>query len=200
MSYVDFTLVTVKNELGITHSRVPLRFDITDMIMPEPARSMILDDLVLATSINTEKARSELIVMPMLKQVARNTGTSLFSGNRFDVDPARNLTGFIDFLISKDSDQMVIEKPILVLVEAKNQDVASGYGQCIAEMVAAKTKNESNAPVHGCVTTGENWVFLELRDNHAQIDANTYYIRDIDIIYGIFVDICTRPHQGTVTK
>ncbi|CAK0772211.1 conserved hypothetical protein [Gammaproteobacteria bacterium] len=191
MSYADFTLETVKTKLGITHTREPLSLPYENRVMPNPERSIILEDLILATSINTEKARSELIVMPILKKVAKDTHTSLFSGNRFDVDQSRDLSGFIDFLISKNSDQMVIERPILILIEAKNQDIASGYGQCIAEMVAAQIKNQNNDTVHGCVTTGEIWVFLELRDCHVRIDACSYYIKDIDSIYSFLLAICS---------
>lgn len=190
MSYVDFTLETVKTKLGITHAREPLSLQYENRVMPNPERSIILEDIILATSINTEKARSELIVMPILKKVAKETHTSLFSGNRFDVDQSRDLNGFIDFLISKDSDQMIIEKPILILIEAKNQDIASGYGQCIAEMVAAQIKNQNNDTVYGCVTTGEIWIFLELRNCHVRIDVCSYYIKDIDSIYSILLAIC----------
>ena len=190
MSYVDFTLQSVKEKLDITHSREAFPLEVQTTTMPNPTRAIILHDLVLATNINTEKARSELIVMPMLKQVAQDTRTSLFSGNRFDVDPNRGLSGFIDFLISKDPDQMIIEKPILILIEAKNQNIASGYGQCIAEMYAAQQQNGHESIVYGCVTTGETWVFLELQQNHVRIDSTSHYITDIDDIYSIIIKIC----------
>lgn len=190
MSYSDFTLETVKTKLGITHAREAIQLKPKDMDMPEPTRSIVLEDLVLATNINTEKARSELIIMPMLKQVTKDTGTSLFSGNYFDVDINKNLAGYIDFLISKNANQLIIEKPILVLIEAKNQDVASGYGQCIAEMVAAQIKNQTDDLVYGCVTTGEIWIFLELQNQHVRIDTTSYYIKDIDRIYSHLVKMC----------
>lgn len=192
MSYGDFTLETIQSKLGITYAREPCRLQIKPQIMPEPVRSMILEDLVLATSINTEKARSELIVMPLLKQVTRATKTSLFSGNRFDVDATQNLNGFIDFLISQGNNQMIIAAPILIVIEAKNHDLAAGYGQCIAEMVAAQIKNQNQAIVYGAVTTGESWIFLELENNHARIDTNVYYIKDIDFVYSILVTMCVQ--------
>jgi hypothetical protein len=53
----------------------------------------------LALNINTEKARSELIIAPLLVELRRllNREISLFSGIDFTVDENQNLNGFCDF-------------------------------------------------------------------------------------------------------
>ena len=61
-----------------------------------------------------------------------------------------------------------MRSPVLMLVEAKNENIKAGLGQCAAEMIAAQILNvksglESQA-VYGCVTTGTDWKFLELSD------------------------------------
>lgn len=48
---------------------------------------------------------------------------SLFSGREFNVDAARGLSGYCDFLISRSPEQLVIESPVIALVEAKNDNI-----------------------------------------------------------------------------
>lgn len=66
----------------------------------------------------------------------------MFSGREFNLSPENGLTGFCDFLISKSSEQIIIKAPVIALVEAKNDNIQSGLGQCIAEMVAAQLFNQ----------------------------------------------------------
>ncbi|WP_318528401.1 hypothetical protein [Plectonema radiosum] len=151
----------------------------------------------LALAIGTEKARSELILTPLLvelKELLQNK-ISLFSGREFNVSPEKGLTGFCDFLISKSSEQIIIKAPVIALVEAKNDNIQSGLGQCIAEMVAAQLFNQQKdneiKTIYGSVTTGTNWKFLRLSGQIIEIDLNEYFINDVRKILGIlrsFID------------
>ncbi len=62
---------------------------------------------------------------------------SLFSGINLDVDKERSLNGYCDFIISKSAEQFYLKAPIIIIVEAKNENIPDGIGQCIAEMIAA---------------------------------------------------------------
>ncbi len=95
-------------------------------------------------AINTEKSRSEFIIADILIELKRILidQVSLFSGIDFDVDQTRSLNGFCDFIISKFPKQFFLKAPIITIVEAKNENIPSGIGQCIAEMIAAKLFNE----------------------------------------------------------
>ncbi|WP_321161611.1 hypothetical protein [Lyngbya sp. CCAP 1446/10] len=57
-------------------------------------------NLPLALEINSDKARSELIIAPILVEIKKRLPErmSLFSGREFNVDPARGLSGYCDFL------------------------------------------------------------------------------------------------------
>jgi len=59
-------------------------------------------NIPLALSIASEKARSEMIVTPILIEIRKllSEAVSLFSGNNFEVDTEKGLSGFCDFLIS----------------------------------------------------------------------------------------------------
>ena len=96
--------------------------------------------LPLAQTTGSEKARSEFIIAPILLELRSltNNSISIFSGEDFTVDRDLGLSGICDFLISQTTTQFMINAPILALVEAKKGILRDGWGQCIAEMVAAK--------------------------------------------------------------
>ncbi|MFM8005054.1 MAG: hypothetical protein ACKO86_08930, partial [Dolichospermum sp.] len=97
------------------------------------------------TLINVlEKARSEMIITPILLEVRRkaNYQISLFSGTDFNVDIERGLNGYCDFVISRSKEQLTINAPVLIIVEAKNENIKGGLGQCAAAMLAAQLFNE----------------------------------------------------------
>src|SRR5262249_45267599 len=112
----------------------------------------------LATAIGTEKARSEMVISPVLIELKRSIrpATSLFSGIDLSVDPDAGLTGICDFLLGLGPEQLFVKAPIVTLVEAKNENLREGIGQCAAEMVAARVFNEragnSIETIYGVVT------------------------------------------------
>ncbi len=59
----------------------------------------------------------------------------------------------------------VLEMPLILVVEAKKNDFGLGWGQCLAELVAAqKLNNDNEKSVYGVVTDGEIWQFGNLTD------------------------------------
>jgi hypothetical protein len=151
----------------------------------------LTENVPLATAINTEKARSELIIAPVLIEIRKlfNRQISLFSGIELNVDKEKDLTGFCDFLISRSSEQLFLKSPIIALVEAKNENIMSGLGQCAAEMIASKIYNEKEgniiSKIYGVITSGNLWKFLRLEDNTLYVDLDDYVIKDITKIVGI---------------
>ncbi|NEO46309.1 MAG: hypothetical protein F6K55_20125 [Moorea sp. SIO4A3] len=125
----------------------------------------------LATAINTEKARSEYLIAPILSEITViNPRISLFSGKKFNVDPAQGLTGFFDFILTDHPDKLTIKAPVVVVVEAKNENINEGLPQCFATMYAALLVNQKEPEmaerrVYGTVTTGQVWRFLALTKN-----------------------------------
>ena len=69
---------------------------------------------------------------------------SLFSGIEFNVDKEKGLSGFCDFIISSSQEQLTLSSPFITVIEAKNENIIGGFGQCIAEMVAASIFNEAD--------------------------------------------------------
>ncbi len=145
----------------------------------------------IAIASNSEKARSEMIIAPILVEFKRNFGEeiNLFSGVNFTVDETQELNGICDFLITHSPEKLIISAPIITLVEAKKEDLNAGLGQCIAEMVAAQIFNQQEnnniSLILGVVTSGTNWRFLKLEDANIYIDLSEYYLSDINKILGI---------------
>lgn len=153
------------------------------------------DNLPLGLAIGTEKAKSELIVMPVLVEVRRlfQKKISLFSGIDFNVEPQLGLKGVCDFLISKSEEQYVLRTPIIAIVEAKKGEIEVGIGQCTAEMIAAQKFNAKHnniiEQIYGTVTTGSNWKFLKLTNQTLFIQSDETSIEHLDRILGMFVKI-----------
>ena len=85
--------------------------------------------------------------------------------------------------------QYLLQAPVIVLVEAKKDDLKLGLGQCIAEMVAAQRFNAERGNdircVYGVSTTGVDWLFLKLEEKCLHIDMAIYTIERCDRILGI---------------
>ncbi len=167
-------------------------FGINDLIQqwlptsfaPFQATQMLLEQLRDATEepLFTEKARSEFIISPVLKDLKRNNPNkiSTFSGYEFDVDKEQGLAGYCDFILTTVPQKSRIVSPVFCLVEAKKDSIEKGWGQCGAEMYAAQIFNERegkpNLTIYGSVTTGFSWSFLKLEGKNLSIDPNLIHL------------------------
>jgi hypothetical protein len=196
MPYSQFTIEQIKKDFGISISEQFGTFiNVPEVDCSDFLTQTLQEYLPLALAIDTEKARSELIVMPILVEVKRQynlqnkSQISIFSGRDFTVDVSKGLNGFCDFLISRSPEQIIIEAPVVTLVEAKNDNIQSGLGQCMAEMIAAQVFNEIKgnqiSTIYGVITTGTNWRFLRLNGKTIDIDLNEYFISQLGKILGI---------------
>ena len=133
--------------------------------------------------------------LEVLIELRRNLGGSfgLFSGTELNVDPARGLNGVCDFILTKSSTQIVLTAPLISIVAAKNDNVHYGYGQCIAQMVAAWEFNRREetpiGTIYGVVTTGTAWQFMKLQEKDVTIDRREYYVVDLGKIMGILTQM-----------
>ncbi len=196
MSYSDFNLKQVREQFQLTLIDVDdLFFNFTEIAISQTLIETLNYNVPLAMAIGTEKAKSELIVTNVLLEVRKKMDNkiSFFSGINLEVDKEKGLVGFCDFLISKSPEQFCLSAPIITLVEAKNDNVGSGLGQCIAEMVAAAFFNEKEgmflSAIYGVVTTGSAWKFLKLENNCVYLDLKEYYINQPEKIVSILVNM-----------
>jgi hypothetical protein len=191
MAYNNFTLESVKDRFDL--KLLSNRFcELLPSSEPQVEFLTIFDEsFALAEVAKSEKAKSELLVSPILVQARRlvDRQVQLFSGEEFNVDQEKGLNGFCDFLFSKSENQFTIDAPVLMLVEAKRGELETGLGQCVAEMVAAQNynqlKNKNIPAIYGCVTSGMLWQFLRLEGSDVTIDPTNYLVTPVQKILGI---------------
>ena len=195
MPYSQFSVEQIKTTFGIAFSsKMGLFADIPEIVPSSFLQETLQFNLPLALEINSEKARSELIVAPILVEIKKllPQRMSLFSGREFNVDAARGLSGYCDFLISRSPEQLVIESPVIALVEAKNDNIQSGLGQCMAETIAAQIFNQRQEndiqTIYGVITTGSIWKFFKLEGIAIEIDTSEYFINNVGKILGILIN------------
>ncbi|TAD96582.1 MAG: hypothetical protein EAZ97_13745 [Bacteroidetes bacterium] len=159
MAYNKFKkLEILRRELGIK--------DIMRKWLPQEIKSYTTISSLLKESLDeasyesltTEKAKSESIISPIIKELRRKNPAkfSFFSGFEFNVDASKNLKGYCDYVLSADTERGEITSPVFALVEAKDGEIDKGYAQCGAEMYAAQIFNEREGNpkknIYGCVT------------------------------------------------
>lgn len=148
-------------------------------------------------SLETEKARSEFIIAPILRELYKNNKNvfSIYSGFNFTVDAKKGLQGFCDFLLAKPPRNLVPDSPIIAVVEAKLNDVlTAAVPQCVAEMYATRLWNEKyeneQQDIYGIITTGNLWLILRLQQGMTiEIDTKQYTVLQLDLLLGVLQHI-----------
>jgi hypothetical protein len=196
MAYSDFTLPGVISQFQLTVIEDQELFrQIEPVVVPASLTEMLNDSAPLALAINTEKARSEMIIAPILLELRKLTGRriSLFSGVDFPVAPEQGLTGYCDFILSQAREQLFITAPVLIIFEAKNDNIKTGLAQCLAAMIAAQLFNaragKEIEAVYGLVTTGSLWKFLRLEQQAVVVDQREYHLNELEKVLGVLMHI-----------
>jgi hypothetical protein len=195
MCYREFTsIIQVKQAFGLTTVEGPRFLPQISPIAPSATLTDFLaNSLPVAVATGSEKARSEMIITPVLLEVRKilQQNISLFSGEDFTVDYESGLNGICDYLISRSPEMLEIEAPAVAVVEAKKADLKTGIGQCVAEMVAMQKFNEAKGKpisvIYGSVSNGTQWRFLKLEEKIVSIDLNDYALPPVDEILGMLV-------------
>lgn len=195
LSYSAFSLDKVRKKFGIEIAAGKLFAGVSPVAPTEWLQASL--QRARTISLISEKARSEFIVAPILLELKErlNNQISIYSGARLDVAPEEGLQGVCDFIVSRGPPLPTLRAPLLVMVEAKKNDIEEGLGQCAAEMIAAQRFNaeegQLGTTMYGCVTTGELWQFLQLADTTLVIDSDRLYIEHVDRILGVLIKMAT---------
>ncbi|MEA5599608.1 hypothetical protein [Nostoc sp. UHCC 0252] len=192
MAYSEFSLAKAKQDFSLsTLEKRNIFAGVSELTASDLLVETLNYNLDITLGSNSEKARSELIIAPILVDLRRqlHEQVSLFSGVDFTVDNSKGLNGTCDFIITKSPEILILTAPVITVVEAKKENINGGLGQCAAEMVAAQIFNEQAATkiktIYGAVTTGSIWQFLKLEEQTLTIDLSEYYLKDVNKILGI---------------
>jgi hypothetical protein len=187
-SYSGFTTIESIKKLGLQVQRKGL-FPEIQPIVPDAALVSLLGKN-RRLPLGNEKVKSEMLVAPILSEMwSRNEAAcTLFSGYILDVDAEQGLTGRCDFLFSA-INSVIVEAPIIAIVEAKNDNVDEAIPQCAAQLLASQMFNEQNSHptsvLYGATTTGFEWLFMKLIGSVITVDTDIYQLRNLPELIGV---------------
>lgn len=137
---------------------------------------------------NSEFAICENLIYPVLKEVWKSYCSKLILWSHQSLVYDDNLSGFPEYILAKRSPlgKVVFDKPYLLLVEAKQDKFDEGWGQCLAEMVAAQKLNENpDMIVFGIVSNGKIWQFGKLEAKIFTKNLTFYSFQDLDQLFAV---------------
>jgi hypothetical protein len=172
-------------ELGYSLNRFRLSLPASEKTLPQlPELRQRLEDTLLLTSLSNEAARREALVFPVLLEVARFCQCQI----RIEYPLTVNnwLKGTLDYFLHRENS--------LLVVETKNDDLARGFTQLAAEMIAL-TQVEEPSILYGAVTIGDAWRFGKLEERESRIiqDITLYRVPDdLEQLTKIMIGILSR--------
>lgn len=171
-----------------------------DVIVPQTFVEEFIFNKENIDIFSSEASRSELIISPLLREIYKKHSKDYSFWIQKSITFDDVLSGTPDYLLSRRSPlgKTVLETPIVVVVEAKKNDFEQGWGQCLAELVAAqKINGDATKPVYGVVTDGNLWQFGRLKEQVFTKNEKNYTIDDLQALFGALeylVSLVERDH------
>jgi hypothetical protein len=134
----------------------------------------------------SEAAIGEMIIFPILREVWKGFDTKLTLWSHKSIKFSTELSGIPDYMIAKQSKRgiIVLDTPLLAVVEAKKDDFAEGWTQCLLEMYTIQQINKSTTiPVFGIVSNGDNWEFGYLQEKLLIQHSVPFNLFELDVLF-----------------
>ena len=136
---------------------------------------------------SSEASRCENVIYPILREVYKTFATQYTLWSHKSLNYDSKLNGTPDYMISTRSElgKTVLGLPLVMVVEAKQNNFILGWGQCLAELVAVQKLNQDEMrPAYGIVTDGQFWQFGKLVGNQLTKHVTQITISELDKIFG----------------
>jgi hypothetical protein len=160
-------------------------------IIPKAPSKRFLEEFEFTTTyfdvFSSEASRCENVIYPLLRDACRHVVSNYSLWSHKSIAADGTLSGTPDYIIATRSNlgKNVFGFPLVLVVEAKQNDFTKGWGQCLAELVAAQKLNEQPSyPVYGIVTDGELWQFGRLHDTQFTREVTRATIDDMEKVFG----------------
>lgn len=143
----------------------------------------------------SEASRCENVIYPILREVYKPFVSQYALWSHKSITYDNQLTGTPDYLFSTKSElgKTVLGFPLVIIVEAKQNNFTEGWGQCLAELVATQKLNQDeNLPVYGIVTDGELWQFGKLVTKLFTKQKARVTLSDLNKLFGAIGFILTQ--------
>jgi hypothetical protein len=131
---------------------------------------------------NSEYAICENIIYPILVEVWQKYAEKLLLWSHQPLNDDDNLSGIPDYIVAQRSSRgkIILDKPYLILMEAKKDNFEEGWGQCLAELIAAQKLNgDIEARLFGIVSNGKLWEFGLLQATLFTKNIKYYVLEDL---------------------
>jgi hypothetical protein len=187
MAFSDYkTISQVQKEFGILYQEknfiAALETPPSPQFLSEFEFSMETIDVY-----TSEASRAEAIIFPILREVYKSYHDRYSIWIQKAVVYNDRLNGTPDYLIAARSPlgKTVLEAPLVMIAEAKKNDFEQGWGQCLAELVAAQKINDNaGLAVHGIVTDGKLWEFGKLVGSTFIKNAEGFTVDHLAALFG----------------
>ncbi len=136
---------------------------------------------------SSEASRSEIVISPILREIYKKYYKKYSFWIQKNIFYDKILSGTPDYIFSGRSElgKTVLDRPIVIVVEAKRNDFEQGWGQCLAELVAVQKINDDfERPVYGIVTDANLWQFGRLKKNVFSKEPENFTIDKLSRLYG----------------
>jgi hypothetical protein len=187
MPFSDFrSIEAVQQQFQIRYREVVIK---TKPLEPQAAflaeLQFSLDNIDVFTS---EAARSETVIFPILREAYKPHAHLFALWIQKPIQADTVLYGTPDYLFATRSKlgKTVLETPLVLVAEAKKNDFEQGWGQCLAELIAAQKLNANpSKTVYGIVTDGKVWEFGQLQHDLFTKVVQSYTVDDLPELFGV---------------
>ncbi len=158
-------------------------------------------DLEHTVTTISEAAVCDFLIAPVLKEIWRSYSDTLLIWSHASIEVDRDLSGIPDYLFTQRTPLgLVLEKPFLIVVEAKRQDFELGWAQALAALVASQRLNETEqTELHAIVSTGNSWEFGKLQGKRFVRDPRSYSISELSTLFAILHYVFERAKSQAAT-
>lgn len=177
----------ILSELGYSYSTEMINLPRNANFNPEVVNNLrsFYYSLVPKVSVNSEIAKRELMIAPLLHTVTRLVSDARLN-IEYPIDLNDRLGGTIDYLFRSSQE--------LIVIEAKKGDLEKGFNQLAVEMIAVDQYEENGSPLvlYGAITIGEVWRFAILgrKQKHLVKDIHTFrFPEDLEDLVAILKGI-----------
>lgn len=177
-----------------------------DFLIGDYIRSELEFSIREVVTNNSEYAVCETFIYPILREVWKQYKDDLMLWSHQTLKYDEKLSGIPDYIVSKRSPlgKVVFEQPFCIVVEAKQDNFTEGWGQCLAELVAAQKINESvEMTLFGIVSNGIRWEFGQLKLDRFIKNIKGYSLENLDDLFGAVAYVfeqCQLQLSNEVTK
>lgn len=152
---------------------------------------------------SSEGSRCEFVILPVLREAYKNHVEQFVLWVQKPIRYDKILNGIPDYMVSKRSKlgKTILEYPLVMIAEAKKNDFEQGWGQCLAELVAAQKLNDNeNLTIYGIVTDARTWEFGKLQSDLFKKNVDIFSISQLELLMGALNFLFNQISQGMASQ